>query len=184
MSTPWNQLTSEERVELILLSWRYTLPTLGCILSLWLMLLPLSLPELLMPQWGLLGILYWATHRHGLMPAGAAFLVGLVQDLWLGQPLGLNAGLLALTAFLLASQSHVYASRPFHFGWLLAVPIIVLYQLATTGLLIVTGGTAVIPGLVVQALTTLIAYPVAIWGHARLRRKLVDSVLLASASRW
>lgn len=184
MSTPWSQLTNEERLELILLSWRYAVPTLACILTLWLMLLPVSVPGLLMPQWGLLGILYWATHRHGLMPAGTAFLVGLVQDMWLGQPLGLNAGLLALTAFLLAGQSHVYASRPFRFGWLLAIPIISLYQVATAGLLNLSGATALMPGLAVQGLTTLIAYPVAIWGHARLRRKFVDSALQAQAHHW
>ena len=55
-----------------------------------LMALPLRLPALstIMPAFTLIAVYYWAVHKPHLMPLWAVFLIGLVQDLLSGEPLG------------------------------------------------------------------------------------------------
>ena len=177
MSEPWSQLSNEERLTTIARSWRYVAPTALITASLGLMLLPVWLPGPVLPQIGLLGILYWASTRPDVMPPGAAFIVGLVQDLWLGQPLGLNASLLALTAWVLGGQAMVYESRPFRFGWLVAVPFVLLYQLLTWAMSHALGYAGPLSRMFWQAGTTILAYPVAVWIHAKIQRRVTDPLL-------
>ncbi len=177
MSEPWSQLSSEEKFAFAGRFWRYLSPTLFIGLSLGLMLLPVWIPVPIIPQLGLLGVLYWTTYSFNLMPPGAAFAVGLLQDLWLGQPLGLNASLLALFAWVLSGQFNVYASRPFRFGWLFAVPVIVLYETLTWGITRLLGQTCDLHQMLWQTGSTLIAYPAAVWVHAKIQRLVTDPLL-------
>ena len=125
MSIPWSQLTREEKQQRLSGSWRLALPTFFTIFTLLIMLLPVWVPGPLMPQMGLLGVTYWVLNRRSLMPPVSMFLIGLVQDLWLGTPLGLNALLLLAFGLTLSGQAHVFASRPFSFGWLVMLPVAV-----------------------------------------------------------
>ena len=58
-----------------------------------------------------IAIYYWAIHRPDLMRPGTAFLIGLLQDLLTGGPLGVNALVLV----------HVVASVSGFFGGMLAM---------------------------------------------------------------
>lgn len=177
MSEPWSQLGSEEKLALVGRSWRYLAPTFAICLSLGLMLLPIWVPVPIMPQLGLLGVLYWTTYSLNLMPPGAAFVIGLLQDMWLGQPLGLNASLLALFAWVLGGQFNVYASRPFRFGWLFAIPVVFIYELLTWSLTRLFSQTCELQQMLWQVGSTLLAYPFAVWLHARVQRFATDPLL-------
>jgi rod shape-determining protein MreD len=174
---PWSQLSREEKQLRLVHSWRLVAPTFATIATLLLMMLPLWQQGPILPQFGLLGVCYWATQKPDLMPAFAAFFIGLVQDLWLGMPLGVNAALLMLTALILANQSFVFASRPFSFAWLVMVPITILYALGSWVLSAFGGRPSHILMLLAQACTTWLMFPFATWVHARVQRRIVDPYL-------
>jgi rod shape-determining protein MreD len=174
---PWSQLSREEKRLRLARSWRLAAPTLVTIATLLLMLLPIWVQGPLLPQLGLLGVCYWAINRPALMPAASAFFIGLVQDLWLGMPLGVNASLLMLVALILSGQQHVFASRPFSFAWLIMVPAASFYALGSWVLTALAGqGTPLAP-LLLQTIFTILMFPMATWLHARVQRRIVDPYL-------
>jgi rod shape-determining protein MreD len=174
MSIPWSQLTRDEKQQRLLGSWRLALPTGITLLSLLIMLLPVWVPGPLMPQMGLLGVAYWVLSRRSLMPPLSMFIIGLAQDLWLGTPLGLNALLLLGFGLVLSGQVQVFASRPFSFGWLTMLPVAALYALLSWVLMqMFIGPVSFLPSLL-QAVTTALCYPVALWAHARVQRRIID----------
>ncbi len=175
---PWSQLSRDEKQLRLLRSWRLTAPTAVTITTLLLMMLPVWRHGPILPQFGLIGICYWATNRPELMPAFAAFIIGLVQDLWLGMPLGVNAGLLLLLALILASQQQVFASRPFSFAWLIMVPITLFYSVGVWALSAFAGRQTDFYMLLAQSSTTLLVFPIVTWLHARVQRRIVDPYLL------
>lgn len=62
--------------------------------------LPIQVPGFsrVMPLLPLMSIFLWSVHQPGLMPAYAVFLIGLLQDILTGAPLGVNA-LIYLVAY-------------------------------------------------------------------------------------
>jgi rod shape-determining protein MreD len=177
MSVPWSQLTREEKRLRVINSWRLTAPTGTTIASLLVMLLPLWLPGPIMPQMGLLGVSVWVLNRRELMPPLAMFVIGLVQDLWLGAPLGLNALLLMTAGLVLSSQALVFAARPFSFAWAMMVLVAGLYCFASAGLMMVYRDDVSLIMTSVQAMLTALCYPLAVWMHARVQRRIVDPYL-------
>jgi rod shape-determining protein MreD len=174
---PWSQLSREEKQLRLMRSWRLTAPTFATITTLLLMMLPMWQPGPILPQFGLLGVCYWATQKPDLLPAFAAFFIGLMQDLWLGMPLGVNASLLMLIALILANQSVVFASRPFSFAWLAMAPITFLYALGSWALGAFCGRYSDILMLLAQACITWLMFPSVTWVHARVQRRIVDPYL-------
>jgi rod shape-determining protein MreD len=174
---PWSQLSREEKRLRLVRSWRLGAPTLTTIATLLLMMLPIWLQGPLLPQFGLLGVCYWAINRPALMPAAAAFFIGLVQDLWLGMPLGVNASLLMLVSLILSGQHLVFVSRPFSFAWLIMVPTAMLYALCSWALAALGGQSTPLLPLLLQTIITVLLYPIATWLHARIQRQIVDPYL-------
>jgi rod shape-determining protein MreD len=172
---PWSQLSARERLEWTLDSARMAVPGLVTALSILIMALPFGFPTQALPQVALLGVIYWSCTRPDLMPPIAAFLIGLLQDLWLGTALGVNAALLALTAFLLRSQILVFVSRPFGFTWAVATGFVVVYQFLSWSLAALADPpTRPLVGFALQALTSIALYPLAAQLHARLQRRVID----------
>ncbi len=134
-------------------------PTLAGLL----LILPLTAPVVpqvpLMPQLPLLVVGVWALYQPALMPAPAGFLVGLATDAALGQPLGVHATLMPAAALGLR-LAHPYVQRlPFWLDWLLALPALLVYALASWGLLALAGmRTEMWMGLP-QAVTTWLMFP-------------------------
>jgi rod shape-determining protein MreD len=174
---PWSQLSREEKQQRLIQSWRLLAPTLATIATLLLMMVPIWQQGPILPQFGLLGVCYWATNRPDLMPAFSAFLIGLLQDLWLGLPLGVNASLLMLAALVLSSQHLVFVSRPFSFAWLMLAPVCVIYAGGSWLLSALGGQTTHASYLLVQVCSTLLMFPFACWLHARVQRRIVDPYL-------
>lgn len=82
--------------------------------------LPWGLPQfsMLCPMVGLIAVYYWTVHRPDFMPPAGAFAVGLVTDLILGGPFGLNAFVLTLTQAVVLMNRKALAGESFLLVWL------------------------------------------------------------------
>ena len=83
-------------------------------------MLPYGLPKssLAAPVLALISVYYWSVFRPELMPAGAAFLLGLLVDVLSGGPPGLNALVLILVHWAASGQRRALAGKSFAVGWL------------------------------------------------------------------
>ncbi len=172
---PWSQLTADERLELLLRSWRLAMPAIAVLLSLYVMTAPVWIAAPVIPQLALLGILTWAVRRPDLMRVGIAFLLGLVQDLWLGGPVGVEACLFALFTWALTGQQLVFMTRPFRFEWAIVALLTLFHQLMVwlLGVWLWSSDLHFLP-LLLQGSATVALYPAVVWIHAWLQRKIVD----------
>ncbi len=78
-----------------------------------LMLLPLGsgLADYATPHLVMISCFYWLSWRPLLMPYGACTVLGLVLDLWLGAPLGINTIMLLLTRLFVLNQLKYYKDK-------------------------------------------------------------------------
>lgn len=134
-------------------------PTLAALLA----ILPLTAPVgphvPLVPMLPLLVVGVWALYQPALMPAPAALLVGLATDAALGQPLGVHATLMPAVALGLR-LAHPFVQRaPFLLDWALALGALLLYALATAGLLALAGVRAEAWMALPQAVTSWLLFP-------------------------
>jgi rod shape-determining protein MreD len=173
---PWSQLTRDERIELALRSWRLAMPALAVLASLYVMSLPVWVTAPILPQLAFIGVITWSIRRPDLMRIGISFLLGLIQDLWLAGPIGVEACLFALVAALVASQHLVFAARPFRFEWLMISIIVMVHAMLIWmfGRWLWSDKIALLP-IINQAVLTIALYPALVWLHARLQRKIVDT---------
>ncbi len=82
--------------------------------------LPLQVPRLGVagPLWVLMSVYYWTLYRPDLMPAAAAFIVGLMFDAVSGAPLGVNALAFLIAHRLVVTQRRFFHGKPFVIVWL------------------------------------------------------------------
>lgn len=71
----------------------------------------------LFPQFALISVFFWTVYQPNLMPAGAAFLLGFLNDVLSGMPLGLSALILVLLQYAALHQRRAFVGRPFLVGW-------------------------------------------------------------------
>jgi len=81
---------------------------------------PLRLPDYagLAPGFVLMAAFYWTVHRPDLMRPWAVFLVGLLDDVLSGTPLGVNALILLLVHWMIMSQHKAFRGQSFVVVWL------------------------------------------------------------------
>lgn len=65
----------------------------------------------------LMAVFYWAVHRPDLLSPVTAFLIGLLQDVLVGTPPGMNALVLVLVRTVAVSQGRVFRGRSFALLW-------------------------------------------------------------------
>ena len=65
----------------------------------------------------LMAVFYWAVHRPNLLSPITVFLIGLLQDILIGTPPGMNAIVLLLVRTVAVSQSRVFRGRSFIILW-------------------------------------------------------------------
>lgn len=82
-------------------------------------LIPIPVPSYaqVAPALTMVSVYYWTIHRPDLMRPGVAFLIGLLQDLLTGGPLGLNALLLVVTQWVVVNQRRVFLASTFSLLW-------------------------------------------------------------------
>lgn len=151
---------------------RSALPTVLAIGFIFVGIVPWPLPGLssVAPLFGLIAVHYWTVHRPLVMPAAAAFLLGLVQDLLGGGPIGLNALVLVLVHAVVMAQRPHLARRPFivdlcGFAMVAAGAVAVTWLVACIYFMRLIGMEA----LMIQYFLTVCAYPAFAWLFSRLR---------------
>lgn len=139
-------------------------------------IVPLRVPDLspIIPSLGLISIFYWAIYRPGLMPGWAVFLLGLVQDLLSGSPVGIHALVYLLVAAAVGSQRRILAAGSFTFVWSLflpaaAVAFFLIWLLYSLNLMTIIDPRSVM----FQYLTTIAVYPCLAWLFAQTQRILL-----------
>ena len=65
----------------------------------------------------LMAVFYWSIHRPDLLSPVTVFLIGLLQDILVGMPPGMNAFVLLLVRTLAVSQGRVFRGRSFIILW-------------------------------------------------------------------
>lgn len=173
-------MTADERRRWLLSTWRYGVPAAICTLLLLLMLAPLPLVVPAMPALGLMAVLAWALLQPELMPPWVAFLIGGIADLLFGQPLGVNATSFALAAGAMRLAAPMMGRNGLMFDWL-AVSVLLLLVMLLTGPLMALAGraAALMPLLLMQWLTSVLAWPLLARACAAMQRRLA-----ATAPQW
>lgn len=173
MAAPYRLLGPTERVRY----WRgfgeRAIPGLVTLALTLAMTAPLFVAVPVVPNFGLLGVLVWASFQPGLMPAWLAFLLGVASDLAFGLPLGVEATLLpAVVVFVRLVELRV-ADHRYALDWLFAGLIIAGAAIVEWQLLAFAGVHGPVTPLLVQAATTTLAYPAIVALFAGIQRRLL-----------
>ncbi|CAK0769243.1 rod shape-determining protein MreD [uncultured Gammaproteobacteria bacterium] len=120
--------------------------------------------ERVAPSFALMSIYYWTIHRPDLLPMSVVFVIGLLQDLLGGGPLGLNALVLIMVQWTVLSQRGFFLSSTFPMLWLGFVVVVagaafVLWLAAS----IASFELVAIDAPVIQGLLTLALFPLMAW---------------------
>ncbi len=170
MSDDYRLRSPADRLRWVTGAWRWLVPAASIIFLLILMTAPVVLPWPALPQLGLLGVFVWATFQPGLMPPWLAFFIGLVADLLFGLPLGVEATLFALTALFVRLFESRFGHHRFGFDWMVAGLVALAHGLIGWQLLSMAGVDGPLEPLLLQACTTVAAYPLVVLLCARLQR--------------
>lgn len=172
-------MTPDERRRWILSTWRYAVPAAVSVFLLLLMLAPLPLPVPAMPALGLMAVLAWTLLQPALMPPWAAFLIGGIADLLFGQPLGVNATSFALAAGVMRLVSPLLGRNGPVFDWLTVSAVLLMAMMLTGPFMALAGREAAMLPLLLQWLTSVLAWPLLARLCAAIQRRLS-----ASAPQW
>ncbi|AWK89036.1 rod shape-determining protein MreD [Azospirillum thermophilum] len=128
------------------------------------------------PMLTVISVYYWTIHRPDLMRPGVAFLIGLLQDLLTGGPLGVNALLLVVTQWVVLNQRRVFLSSTFLLLWvgfaMVMLGICFLQWLAFSAL-----NATLLPfnTVLFQGLLTMAIFPSVAWLLIRVHRAFLQT---------
>ncbi|MBT5074339.1 MAG: rod shape-determining protein MreD, partial [Kordiimonadaceae bacterium] len=102
------------------------IPFLTILFLIIIMVLPYKIPLIsdIMPFLTLIGVYYWSVFKPELLPIGVVFILGLLQDVLLGSPLGLMPLLLIVVQQFIYMQGRQFLERDFLFNWFVFVMIV------------------------------------------------------------
>ncbi len=139
-------------------------------------MVPLRLPELspIVPLLGLVAVYYWSIYRPDLMPGWAVFLLGLIQDLLSGGPIGVYALVFLLMSTAVGAQRRFLGTGSFAFVWAIFLPVagvafFLMWALYCLNLDMLIDARSV----TFQYLTTIAVYPCLAWLFAQAQRAIV-----------
>ena len=138
-------------------------------------LVPLGIPQLgfVVPPLALIAVYYWGIYRPDLLPAIAAFAIGLFHDVLSGGALGLYASIFLVVRAVMASQRRFFLGKPFYVEWWAFMVVGAAAFLTQWVLASLYVGAFVKPGpLAIQALLTITLYPVLTGLMIRLRHAI------------
>lgn len=136
---------------------------------------PLRLPEVsfVMPTLALMSVYYWGLHRADLLPAPAIFVIGVLQDILSGGPIGVNAIIFLAAYGVCASQARFFYGKSFLVVWWGFMVIAGGALIAEWALTCVLAERFVSPRPVYfRYLMTIALYPAVAWLFARMQRTL------------
>ncbi len=125
----------------------------------------------LVPPLALMAVFHWGIYRPDLLPGPLAFVLGLLQDVLSGGPLGMWAAVFLLVLVVTASQRRFFLGKMFVVEWLgfaLVVPVVFLANWIIGSIYI---GAIVDPGsLLIQGVLAVAFYPGLSWVMSIVRR--------------
>lgn len=158
---------------------RGTAPLVLSLLLVLLSVLPYGIADFaaVRPALAMIAVYYWSIYRPDLLPAPAAFLIGVVQDVLAGTPLGMTALVLLLMRAVIISQRKVFVGESFLVGWwgfaiIAAGAALLTWLLASAWFLSILAADAI----AYQTLITVMLYPLFAWIFGRLQRRVLSGV--------
>lgn len=121
--------------------------------------LPLIASAPVMPPCGFLILLAWRQLRPGLLPVWAGLPLGLVDDLYSGQPVGSAMLLWSLAMILMDLIEMRFPWRSYVMEWLVAAMFILAYLLLAGGIAHVGGSVPLLTALVPQLCLSVLVFP-------------------------
>lgn len=137
------------------------LPWLSIILGSVLPIFAMATALPLMPPFGYLMLLCWRLVRPGLLPVWAGLPLGLIDDLFSGQPFGSGIFLWSATMLAIEALDTRFPWRTFVQDWFTAGLAMLLYLAVS---LLLSGGNPTLPSFIAlgpQALLSILLFPVA-----------------------
>ncbi len=158
---------------------RLAMPSAVALLMTLLSVIVWPLPYLgpVMPPLAFIALYYWSTHRPDLFPSGIAFLIGLLNDIINGLPMGVSALLFIVAHQIILRQRRFFAGHSFLMLWsgfaLAASAMMVLEWI-----LIALVSWQIIPFMPVlmQTVLAIAIFPVPCWLLIRLQRAALASI--------
>ncbi|MFQ6018417.1 MAG: rod shape-determining protein MreD [Kiloniellaceae bacterium] len=139
-------------------------------------MVPLRIPDLspIIPSLALIAVYFWLVHQPDLMPLWAVFLIGLVQDLLGGGPIGVAALALLVVYAAVATQRRFFTNAPFLLVWSVFMPVAAVAHFLTWvfNCLIIDAFIDPEPA-VFQYLTTVAVYPCLAWLFVQMQRTVL-----------
>ncbi len=175
MTAPYRLMGPVERVHYWRAAVERAIPALVTLLLIAATTVPLFVPVPIVPNVALLAVLVWATFQPGLMPAWLAFLIGVVADIVSGLPLGVEATLLPGVVLFVRLAEVRFTAHRYGFDWAFAAAMILAATLVEWQLLALGGVSGPLLPLLIQAATTILAYPAIVALFARIQRRLALS---------
>jgi rod shape-determining protein MreD len=149
-------------------------PATTIVLAALVMALPLPLAWGVMPHLALLLVLIWASIQPRLLPAWAAFLLGLFADLLFGMPIGIWALIFPLMVVAVRLAEARVEGHNLWVDWVFASLLILAAHLLAWQAMRFAGQAAALVPMLTQAGLTILAYPLAARLAARAQRRLID----------
>lgn len=161
------------------LALRGTLPLLTSLALVLVSVTSLRVPDLavITPSLAIMAVYYWSIYRPDLLPASAVFLIGLVQDVLSGGPVGVMALVLLLVRGVVVSQRRVFFGSSFLLGY--CGFAIMASGAACLSWLMVSAwfGKFLLPApLAYQTLLTIALYPCFTWLFGQVHLKALGRV--------
>ena len=156
---------------------RHLVPFASTLAMLIVGVVPLHIPafQSVAPALPLIAVFYWTLYRPDLMPPVAAFVIGLLQDVLGGLPLGVSACVLVGVHAAVNTQRRFFIGKSFTVVWL-GFALVAICGLAASWIMTCAyfGAFAAPSSVVFQSLTTVGFYPILGWALLRCQLTLLQ----------
>lgn len=112
------------------------IPFLTILMLIILMVLPYNLPLIsdIMPFLTLISVYYWSVFKPEFLPIWVVFILGVLQDILMGSPLGLMPLLLIIVQQFIFIQGRQFLERDFIFNWFVFVMLVIGFGIMSWGI--------------------------------------------------
>lgn len=112
------------------------IPFLTILMLIFLMVLPYNIPLIsdIMPFLTLIGVYYWSVFKPEYLPIWVVFILGGLQDILMGSPLGLMPLLLIVVQQFIFFQGRQFLERDFIFNWFVFVMLVIGFGIMSWGI--------------------------------------------------
>jgi rod shape-determining protein MreD len=112
------------------------IPFLTILFLIIIMMLPYKISVIgdIMPFLTLIGVYYWSVFRARRLPIWTVFILGMLQDILLGSPIGMMSLLLIVVQQIIFIQGRQFLERDFIFNWVVFVMLAFGFGVASWGI--------------------------------------------------